>query len=214
MDCWTKAKPASCSVDRTVRVWKVADESHLVFRGHSCSVDNVQYLTSDAYASSGQDGSVCMWKESQKKPVATVRAAHGLDAGVTPRWISSMASLKVSDLLATGSHDGYLRFWKADADERTLTAVAQWKTNECFINSIAMSSRLVVIGTGSEHRLGRWWRVKGAKNRVEVFRLPVDLAEHSSSSRREDECGLGSDVSSQEDESDASGEVASDDEAV
>jgi ribosomal RNA-processing protein 9 len=212
MDCWSKAKPVSCSVDRTVRVWKVADESHLVFRGHSCSVDNVQYLTSDAYASSGQDGSLCMWKESQKKPVATIRAAHGMDSGATPRWISSMASLKVSDLLATGSHDGYLRFWKADAEDRSLSPVAQWKTNECFINAIALSSKLVVIGTGSEHRLGRWWRIKGGKNRVEVFRLPENLSSSSRGVDVEDE--FGSEESSEEEGSDASGDGGSDDGAV
>ena len=201
MDCWTQQKPVTCSADRTVRVWKVSDESHLVFRGHKCCVDNVQYLTADYYASSGQDGSLRMWTSTQKKPVASVEGAHGFDAPATPRWVASMASLKISDLLVTGSHDGYVRFWKADTEERSLEAVAQWRTNECFINAIAVSSRLVVLGTGSEHRLGRWWRLKGAKNRVEIFKLPDSVAEAAASRPLSYE-----DVSSSESESsDSSG---------
>ena len=177
MDCWLKEKPVTGSADRSVRVWKVSEESHLVFRGHTSCVDNVQYLSPDTYASSGQDGSLCMWKESQKKPVASVHAAHGMENPVTPRWISSMASLKVSDVLASGSHDGFLRLWKADAEERSLAPVAEWSTGNCFVNAIALSTRFAVIGTGSEHRLGRWWRLKGAKNKVEVFSLPESIGE-------------------------------------
>ncbi|CAE7805879.1 Rrp9 [Symbiodinium microadriaticum] len=205
MDCWLKEKPVTSSVDRTVRVWKVAEESHLVFRGHKCCVDNVQYLTADHYASSGQDGSLCMWTDTQKKPVASVAAAHGMESPGTPRWISAMASLKISDLLVTGSHDGHLRFWKADTEKRSVDAMAQWRTNDCFINGIAVSSRLVVVGTGSEHRLGRWWRVKGAKNRVEIFKLPDSIAEASSYKAE-----TLSASSSESDESDGSGDYEED----
>ena len=49
VDCWTKEKPLSASSDRTVRLWKVAEETHLVFRGHKSSIDNAQYLTDNSF---------------------------------------------------------------------------------------------------------------------------------------------------------------------
>ena len=37
MDCLDKGRPISSSADRSVRLWKVAEESHLVFRGHKAA---------------------------------------------------------------------------------------------------------------------------------------------------------------------------------
>jgi len=42
-----------------------------------------------------------------------------------------------------------------------------------FVNSLQFSNdgSLLVAGVGSEHRLGRWWHLKSAKNCVCVIRL-------------------------------------------
>lgn len=174
MDCWTQERPISASSDRTLRVWKVADESHLVLRGHKGSIDSVKMMTEDTYLSGGQDGSLNLWKDTQKKPVAYAHIAHGEEIKGSPRWIVSIASVKMSDLAASGSYDGYVRLWNANClENRTLTQSLALPCSG-FINSLAMSTSLIVAGTGQEHRLGRWWREKGSHNKIVVWRLPSD----------------------------------------
>ena len=171
LDCWTKQRPLSSSSDRSLRMWKVSEDSHLVFRGHKASIDNVQYLTQDSYMSTGQDGSVCIWKETQKKPVACYPSAHGneQDTG-NVRWISALSCCTMTDFAATGSYDGFLRLWKANAENGELHQTASLEMGG-FINSIALSKKLIVCGVGNEHRLGRWWRLNGVKNCVKVMNL-------------------------------------------
>jgi ribosomal RNA-processing protein 9 len=179
MDCWNKDRPASASADKTVRHWKISEDSHLVFRGHKSSVDAVSILTPDSLLSGGADGSLCLWKETQKKPVVTVRAAHGFDGDENsmgphsniPRWLSCLTCVKMSNLAATGANDGTIKLWNASADDHDLFQVGSIPCNG-FVNSLAMSSKLLVAGTGTEHRLGRWWRVKGPLNKVIVYKLP------------------------------------------
>ena len=170
LDCWTKDEPISASSDRTVRLFKVAQESHLVFRGHGSAVDAVQVLTDSSYISGGQDGSLRLWRETNKKAVSTVQAAHGSE-GTNPNWIVSLAALKMTDLAFSGSNDGYLRLWLANAGAQQLSPVAAVPLSG-FVNSLAVSPELLVAGTGCEHRLGRWWNIRGSNNKVHIIRLP------------------------------------------
>jgi ribosomal RNA-processing protein 9 len=98
MDCWNKDRPISSSVDRSLRLWKVAQESHLVFRGPKSIPDTVAYLTEDTFVSGDQEGSLCLWKYTQKKPIATIHHAHGMSDVYNPRWICSTQTVKMSDL--------------------------------------------------------------------------------------------------------------------
>jgi ribosomal RNA-processing protein 9 len=180
-----KPRPLSCSSDRSLRLWNVHDETHLVFRGHKSAIDCAQYLTLDSYISSGEDGNICLWKETQKKPVSTIPCAHGMN-GAIPHWITSMTSLKISDLFATGSSDGYLNFWKGTAEKNGLELMNKWLIGPGFINGIALSSRFVVLGIGSEHRLGRWERIKSVRNRIELIKLPTELSDEDQASLLED----------------------------
>ena len=44
---------------------------------------------------------------SSGKPVASVVAPHGPE-----RWVTSLSCLRGSDLLTSGSSDGFMRFWQ------------------------------------------------------------------------------------------------------
>lgn len=218
MDCWNKARPASSSADKTIRHWKIAEDSHLVFRGHKSSIDTVQIMTADSILSGGVDGSLCLWKETQKRPVATVKSAHGFEgdeAGIThstnSRWISSLASVKMSNLAASGSYDGTIKLWHASSDDHELFEVGSLPCAG-FVNGLAISSRLLVAGTGTEHRLGRWWRMKGPLNKVVVFKLP-DLGDEVTDRRGDNSDSENQDVDQNDDASDDFEEEESDDES-
>ena len=169
IDCWTKNIPVSSSTDRTIRLWKVNDESHLVFRGHKTSIDCVQVIDDNSFVSAGQDGSITMWKETQKKSLMSLEAAHGYENCGNPRWIASLSVVKVSDVAATGSNDGYVRLWDLNPDKRRITQVNKIPL-QGFVNGLVITPNLIVAGTGREHRLGRWWHVKGNQNKVTIIR--------------------------------------------
>ena len=179
VDIWNRDRPVSSSGDRTLRLWNTAADTHLVFRGHESSIDNVQMITDDMFISGGQNGDLCLWKETQKKCIATATNAHGLEgSSSTAKWISSLCAIKMSDVVLSGSNDGNLKFWsvrKREEDSKATIREIKSLPIDGFINSIAVSNQIVAVGTGREHKYGRWCVEKGNKNKIYVFKLDVDV---------------------------------------
>ncbi|GIZ49199.1 hypothetical protein CKM354_001223400 [Cercospora kikuchii] len=92
--------------DRTARLWKVVEESQLVFRGggapkqskqkakdndsgidvgddyempHEGSMDRVACLDDDTFVTGSDNGSLALWNVHKKKPVHVYPLAHGMD---------------------------------------------------------------------------------------------------------------------------------------
>uniref|UniRef100_A0A7N8XYV7 U3 small nucleolar RNA-interacting protein 2 n=1 Tax=Mastacembelus armatus TaxID=205130 RepID=A0A7N8XYV7_9TELE len=161
--------------DRTVRVWKIAEESQLVFYGHEGSIDCIQLINEEHMITGADDGSVCLWSVNKKKPLSTVKQAHGChgDAGLEqPHWVASVAALQNSDTVASGSHNSQVQLWKCSQNYRGLEPLFSVPVSG-FVNSLKFSSsgQFLVAGVGQEHRLGRWWRLKDAKNGIYIIPL-------------------------------------------
>ncbi|XP_003358503.1 U3 small nucleolar RNA-interacting protein 2 [Sus scrofa] len=161
--------------DGTVRVWKIPEESQLVFYGHQGSIDSIQLINEEHMVSGADDGSVALWGLSKKRPLALQREAHGLrgEQGLEqPFWVSSVAALLNTDLIATGSHNNSVRLWQCGEGFRQLDLLCDIPLVG-FINSLKFSSAgdFLVAGVGQEHRLGRWWRIKEARNSVCIIPL-------------------------------------------
>ena len=177
MDCGSKNKPVTVGGDRTARVWSIEEENHTLFRTKTTSLDCVQYLNDDEFATGGQDGSINIWRSSMKKPILFAQKTHGIES-LSPRWVCSLASLKMSNLLLSGSYDGTIKFWDLAIDSVNYRNSSMHVAYELpvpgFINSLQVSAsgRLLVAGIGKEHKMGRWWHIKEAKNQVIVARLP------------------------------------------
>ncbi len=77
MDMLKAERAVTGGYDKTCRVWKIPEESQLVFRAPSMSVESVAYVTSGEWVSGGGDGSVCLWSNQRKKPLTVVQGAHG-----------------------------------------------------------------------------------------------------------------------------------------
>ena len=79
--------------------------------------------------------SICLWTTTRKKPLFTQPLAHGLDEAQTntddpeipivrkPRYITALASLRYSDLFASGSWDGKIKIWKLDPKLKSFSLV-------------------------------------------------------------------------------------------
>ncbi|KKY29020.1 putative rrna processing protein rrp9 [Phaeomoniella chlamydospora] len=73
--------------DRSARVWKVVDETQLVFRGDSSkkdpytvgSIDCVAAIPPTHFVTGSDAGTISLWSMHKKKPLHTIHAAHGTD---------------------------------------------------------------------------------------------------------------------------------------
>ncbi|KAM0452413.1 hypothetical protein ACHAO4_005624 [Trichoderma viride] len=82
--------------DKTARLWKVAEETQLVFRGgavdkkpqpgvnprsllHEGSMDRVAMIDDEFFVTGSDNGSIALWSTTKKKPVYIQPLAHGLN---------------------------------------------------------------------------------------------------------------------------------------
>ncbi|OAL70202.1 rRNA processing protein RRP9 [Trichophyton violaceum] len=140
------------SRDRTARLWKVIDETQLVFRAGGMSklsqysinsTDCVAALPPAHFVTGSDSGAISLWSIYKKKPLHTIYEAHGLDplpppeklssetdvdvqaaktANVrqSPRWITALATVPGTDIVLSGSWDGWVRAWGVSEDKRRL----------------------------------------------------------------------------------------------
>lgn len=137
--------------DRTARLWKVIDESQLVFRGgpsknatyHDNSLDCVAPLPPHHFVTGSDSGAISLWSIHKKKPLYTIAHAHGLDpippldelspeldektAALNnqhlrrmPRWITALTTLPGTDIVLSGSWDGWVRAWQISDDKKSI----------------------------------------------------------------------------------------------
>lgn len=63
----------------------------------------VKLINEENFFSGGDDGQLCVWGCLKKKPLCSVPEAHGKDeTNGQPMWISSIATLLNTDLVASG----------------------------------------------------------------------------------------------------------------
>ena len=99
--------------DRTARLWKVVEQTQLVFRGGGSSerrrtrnkdgevaapksygegsIDRVALVDEESFVTGSDNGSISLWTLHKKKPIFTVPLAHGLDPPMQPEEASAEA---------------------------------------------------------------------------------------------------------------------------
>lgn len=162
----------SGGIDCSLRIWKITEESQLIYNKQGGSIENVKFLNDENFVSCGDDGSLCLWSALKKKPLCAEAATHGMQANGVPNWITALACVVNTDLIATGSCDGYIRLWQSADNGRKLKKILEIPMAG-FVNNLAFNadgSRLYAA-VGQEHRLGRWWRIKEAKNKIAIIDL-------------------------------------------
>ncbi|KAI0199077.1 WD40 repeat-like protein [Astrocystis sublimbata] len=179
--------------DRTVRLWKVADETQLVFRASSGtgdkkrqidqgvhpnslaatgSLDRVAYIDENYFLTGSDNGCISLWTLSKKKPLDTIVRAHGLENALAPtvasseenpspnvvpppqpRPITSLRALPYSDLILSGSTDGFICVWKFDEKNKKLEHIGilgQPSTTTGIVNTIS-TDEMDIIDEEEEH---------------------------------------------------------------
>ncbi|XXH00268.1 histone chaperone [Hypoxylon texense] len=107
---------------------------------HEGSMDRVAMLDDELFVTGSDNGSLALWSLAKKKPLFILPQAHGLEDPLPPaeasaeqapdpkkvvpppqpRWITALRTLPYSDLVLSGSWDGYVRVWRLSDDKRKL----------------------------------------------------------------------------------------------
>ncbi|KAG7280600.1 hypothetical protein CRUP_028326, partial [Coryphaenoides rupestris] len=112
------------------------------------SIDCIQLINEEHMITGSDDGSVSVWSVNKKKPLSTVKVAHGSfgDAGLEqPHWVASVAALRNSDTVASGCSE------EEGLTTGTLNRGRSERTG--FINALEFSTsgKFLVAGVGQEH---------------------------------------------------------------
>ena len=136
--------------------------------------------------------------EASAERDADERSASTVVPQQSPRWITALATVPYSDLVLSGSWDGGIRVWRVGEGKRRLESlgVVQMEGEgedreggggggvfsglRGIVNDLSAFERgkkgqetlCIVAAIGTEHRLGRWKKVKGWKSGAVVFEVP------------------------------------------
>ncbi|KAK7180608.1 hypothetical protein DPSP01_006444 [Paraphaeosphaeria sporulosa] len=109
------------------------------------SVDCVALLDAGLFVTGSDNGALSLWSVNRKKPLQTIRLAHGRDPPLPPeemsansdakssarpgpklpRYITAIATVPFADLILTGSWDGWIRAWRVGTDKRSIEPVGK-----------------------------------------------------------------------------------------
>lgn len=76
IDCLRKERVLTVGRDRSMQLWKIPEESRLVFRASSSSLESGCFVSNDEFLTGSDDGSIEFWNMLRKKPVCIVKNAH------------------------------------------------------------------------------------------------------------------------------------------
>uniref|UniRef100_A0AC35THA9 WD_REPEATS_REGION domain-containing protein n=1 Tax=Rhabditophanes sp. KR3021 TaxID=114890 RepID=A0AC35THA9_9BILA len=178
--------------DQSVRIFKVGEDSQLLFNPHveAMSVDTVCFVDANTFVSGAIDGSISIWNIAKKKPVLIQKNAHanGKFLGNEGAWITAIAAVPYSNLLVSGSNNGVINFWKLAKDNKKLNLIESYEV-EGFVNDIKFSENgdTAYFAVGKDHKLGRWSVIQTAKNHILVLPLkPIEQDESEEDDESED----------------------------
>ncbi|KAI8923192.1 WD40-repeat-containing domain protein [Entophlyctis helioformis] len=138
---------------------------------------------SDLFASGSADGHVRLWKISDTKKSFSL-----LNCIPVTGFVNSLSFFEAP--LATAAANETLTRGEDAASlgaAETSAVVARIKAKERAKRAFEGVPKVVhlAMGTGQEHRLGRWWRMKEAKNQVVVVALVPSSSSSSSSAAKD-----------------------------
>ncbi|KAK1369056.1 U3 snoRNP-associated protein-like YAOH [Heracleum sosnowskyi] len=200
IDCLRKERILTVGRDRTMHLWKVPEESQLIYRASASSLECCCFISNDEFLSGSDDGSIEQWSVLRKKPVHIIKNAHALQTldrlehtedkrlsnghkenGINENpcmsahsWVGSVAVCRNSDLASSGAGNGSIRLWEIERESKGLRPLFELPLDG-FINSLAFakSGKFLVAAVGQEPRLGRWGRVSTARNGVALHSLQL-----------------------------------------
>ncbi|KAF5752565.1 U3 small nucleolar RNA-interacting protein 2-like [Tripterygium wilfordii] len=150
IDCLRKERVLAAGRDRTMQLFKVPEESRLVFRAPMSNLECCCFISNDEFLSGSDDGSIELWNVVRKKPVNIIKNAHALSVPTNNfsgsnshiianghaengdhnlgsnhcssacSWVSSVSVCRNSDLAASGAGNGFVRLWAIEGETKDI----------------------------------------------------------------------------------------------
>ncbi|KAK3945133.1 WD40-repeat-containing domain protein [Diplogelasinospora grovesii] len=109
---------------------------------HEGSMDRVAMIDDSLFVTGSDNGALALWSVQKKKPLFVLPRAHGIDPPLPPsavsgdadpdpklvpppqpRWITALRTIPYSDVILSGSWDGYVRVWRLSEDKKKIEPV-------------------------------------------------------------------------------------------
>jgi ribosomal RNA-processing protein 9 len=155
-----RERALSCGRDRTCRVWKVSEDSQLVFNAAALagSLESAAWVGANEWVTGATDGSLARWAAMKKKPAGVWHAAHGEEAlGVPPTDADSGVARKAGGWgLGGGAGGAAVAAARAAAGAPPppgLGAAAGW------VGAVASARGSDLVASGAGDGAVRLWRV-------------------------------------------------------
>lgn len=124
------------------------------------SIDVVSMIDDSHFVTGSDNGNLCLWSTSKKKPVYIERVAHGFmkspsnneisgeadsevrinqlqgDKLAHPYWITAVYAIPYSNVFISGSWNGSLKVWKLDETLRSFSLLAELNGCKGVVNKI------------------------------------------------------------------------------
>jgi len=167
--------------DNTLRVFKIPEETQLLYRGHHGSIDCVGLLNDEYFVSGGDDGALNFWSAKRKKPIVVLRNAH------EGNWITALGVCINSDVFASGSTNSQVKLWRVNAERTKVDLLHTLPLDGGIVTSInwAPDRSGLVLTVGQEHRTGRWTVDKRSRGGVMCIKFGKEEDEESSEEEEE-----------------------------
>eukprot|EP00210_Caulerpa_lentillifera_P001041 g1004.t1 len=167
--------------DRSCRIWKTHNDSQLVFRAPTLSMECGRFLNSTHFISASSDG-LQLWNIAKKKPIycTSPPRTSPMNSSSENGWIQSLAAIHQSDLIGSGSADGSIKLWKANGNPgrwNSLERLGLGLEAPGIITALHLSKdgQLVIGAQSREPRLGNWNSSStNTRNAVVIYRLKRD----------------------------------------
>ena len=146
---------ASTSLDRTVKLWKPDGTMLHTSWGHNAPVTDVDFLpNSNSFISGGFDKTIRFWSLEQLSDKAQAVAEQTIFAHQA--IIADIDVSKDGKLIASVSHDRYLKLW--DNDGKLMKTIFADATG---LRAVAISPNKQIIATGGKEQNIKLWNRSG-----------------------------------------------------
>ncbi|KAI0167064.1 WD40 repeat-like protein [Hypoxylon sp. FL1284] len=186
---------AVAAADKKQRPGAAVDPRSLAHEG---SMDRVAMLDDELFVTGSDNGALALWSLQKKKPLFVLPHAHGLETPLPPdeasaervpdpaavvpppqpRWITALRTLPYSDLVLSGSWDGYVRAWRLSDDKKRIEPVGVLGAESSSSSGAAALVPNGASADGDEDMVNGFhesrdekdpWLVKGVVNDIALF---------------------------------------------